>query len=217
MIPSLMRSAPQLLALIALSSCGPTVARDLMQIPQQRVTYGDLCGLQSHFDQRAQGRAAPYRVLNETSNETTREEPDENGRMQRVVLGEGTYVVVARSDRRRLRQLLRAEYRRLPTLHIGSEEGEVQVRVGWWQSGSIRRVRPDTDIELTAADGAHVTLPPHPCVGEFLFGDEAYAMRRNVMAAESARAHGELPRAYLHDDGGAPGDAADAESPSPDR
>jgi hypothetical protein len=210
-----MRTRPLAVALITLSACGPAVIRDLMEIPQQRVTYDDMCGLQGHFDQRAQGRAAPYRVLNETSNETTREEPDQNGQMRRVVLGEGTYVVAARTDRRRFRSLLRDEYRRLPHVVIGGDEGEVRVRVGWWQSGSIRRVRPDVDIELTAANGNTVTLPPHPCVGEFLFGDESYAMRRNIMAAESARARGEIPAAYLHADGGADGGADAVASPSP--
>lgn len=178
-----------------------------MGIAQQRVTYDDLCDLQAYFDQRAQSRAAPFRVVNETSNETSREEPDENGRMRRVVLGEGTYVIAARTDRRRLRQLLRAEYRRLPRVSIGGAEGSVQVRVGWWLSGTIRRIRPDTDIEVTGADGDSVTLPPHPCVGEFLFGDASYAMRRNVLSAERARSRGELPSAYLHDDAGS-GDAS---------
>lgn len=206
-----MRQLPPLVALISLVSCGPAVVRDLMEIPQQRVTYDDLCDLQAHFDQRAQGHAAPYRVLNETANETSREEPDERGRMRRVVLGEGTYIVAARTDRRRLRQLLRAEYRRLPRLAVGGEEGELRVRLGWWQSGSIRRVRPDMDIELITADGSTVTLPPHPCVGEFLFGDEPYTMRRNILAAERDRARGELPAAYLHPDAGPEG--ADASSP----
>jgi hypothetical protein len=208
-----MRTPLILSATIALCSCGPTAVRDLMEIPQQRVTYDDMCGLQAHFDQRAQVHAPPFRAMNETSNETSREEPDERGRMRRVVLGEGTYVVAARTDRQRLRQLLRAEYQRLPSMHLGGEEGEVRVRLGWWQSGTIRRVRPDAEIEVISTDGSVVTLPPHPCVGEFLFGDEPYAMRRNIMAAESARARGEIPAAYA--DAGAPtADTPDA-SPSP--
>lgn len=190
-------------ALAAITACGPGVQRNLMEIPQQRITYDDMCHLQDHFDQRAQAGARPFRVINELSNETSREEPDENGRMRRAVLGEGTYVVASRTDRRRLRQLLRDEYRRLPALRMTAEEGEVRVRIGWWQSGTIRRVRPDTDIEVTAVDGTTVTLPPHPCVGEFLFGDEPYAMRRNILEAERARARGEIPAAYRHDDAGA--------------
>lgn len=170
-----------------------------MEIPQQRITYDDMCGLQDHFDQRARAGARPYRVLNELANETEREEPDENGRMRRAVLGEGTYVVSARTDRQRLRQLLRAEYRRLPAMRLTAEEGEVQVRLGWWQSGTIRRVRPDRDVEVTDLSGATFTLPPHPCVGEFLFGDEPYTMRRNILEADRARARGEIPNAYRHD------------------
>lgn len=214
MIADLMRSGRLLATLALLAACGPTVARDLMHIPQQRITYNDLCGLQSHFDQRAEGHAAPYRVLNETSNETTTEEPDEHGRMQRVVLGEGTYAIVSRSERRRFRQLLRAEYRRLPSLRIGGEGEPLQVRTAWWQSGTIRRVRPDSTIEITSPDGSSFTLPPHPCVGEFLFGDEPYAMRRNILAAERARARGELPAAYLHGDASV-ADAATADAAAP--
>lgn len=201
-------------ALAALASCGPTVQRNLMEIPQQRITYDDMCRLQDYFDQRAQAGSPAFRVLNEHSNETSNEEPDEHGRMRRVVLGEGTYVIASRTDRRRLRHLLREEYRRLPPMRLNAEEGEVRVRIGWWQSGTIRRVRPDMDVEITGVDGATHTLPPHPCLGEFLFGDEPYAMRRNVMEAERARARGELPAAYLHADAGA--DAGADVTPSHD-
>lgn len=212
-----MRTRPLAALLVALSACGPAVLRDLMTMPQQRITYDDMCGLQAHFDQRARANAPAYRAVSEQSNETTREEPDENGRMRRVVLGEGTYVVAARTDRQRLRLLLRDEYKRLPRMRLAAEEGEVRVRLGWWQSGSIRRVRPDTEIEVTGVDGQTVTLPPHPCVGEFLFGDESYAMRRNVMEAERARSRGEIPAAYAPADGGAAeGATADAAIPSRD-
>lgn len=205
-------------ALVALVGCGPAVLRDLMSMPQQRITYDDMCNLQDHFDQRARSGAAAYRAVAEQSNETAREEPDENGQMRRVVLGEGTYAVTARTDRQRLRQLLREEYKRLPHLRLAAEEGEVRIRLGWWQSGSIRRVRPDTEIEVIATDGQSLTLPPHPCIGEFLFGDEPYAMRRNVIEAERARSHGEIPAAYVHDDAATPAvapDATSASTPSP--
>lgn len=193
-------------------SCGPRLRRDLASVPQRQITYDDLCGLQAHFDQRRAARAAPYRALSEQSNETSETQPDEFGRMRRVMQGEGTYLVRDRSDRRRLAQLLREEYTRLPAMRLTRPETEVTLTLSWWQSGSIRRARPDLDVVL-AVDGVRHTLPPSPCLGEFLFGDEAYAMRRNVVAAEQDRAYGRIPRAYIPADAGPdagevpPGDA----------
>ena len=79
------------------------------------------------------------------------------------------------------------------------------MHVAYWQTGSIRRIRPDVEVTLEV-DGTTVELPSHPCMGEYLFGTEAYAMRRNVMSAESARSRGEIPAGYA--DAGTP--AADA-------
>lgn len=186
-------------SLLSLSACGPAVNRDLTEMPQRRITYDDLCHLQTYFDQRATSHAHPFRVVQEQSTETSRREADEHGTMRPVVLGEGTYLIETRSDRERLAQLLREEYHRLPPLPVAAADVRVQLRIGWWQSGTIRRIRPDVDVDLVVR-GEHHELPAHPCVGEFLFGDDAYTMRRNVMAAESARSHGEIPAAYVHND-----------------
>lgn len=187
-------------------SCGPRMRRDLTAVPQRQITYDDLCRLQDHFDQRRAANAPPYRPVQEQSNETSETEPDEFGRMRRVMVGEGTYLVRDRTDRRRLAQLLREEFTRLPPLRMSGPEAEVTLSLAWWQSGTVRRTRPDQDAVLTV-DGTRITLPPHPCLGEFLFGDAPYTMRHNVLAAEQDRARGALPQAYLPD-AGAPGDAA---------
>lgn len=196
------------------AGCGAASRRDLGAIPQRQITYDDMCHLQDYFDQRAAAHAQPFRAENEQSTETSRVEPDERGQPRRVTLGEGTYRVTDHSDRTRFNRLLHDEYHRLPTqLHLTRPEAEVQVHVGWWQSGTIRRLRPDLDIDLTVNGETH-SLPFNPCVGEFLFGDAPYAMRRNVLDAERARAHGEIPRQYLPD-GGPPEDTApDAPVPS---
>jgi hypothetical protein len=189
--------------------CGPATRRDLASVPQQQVTYDDLCHLQDYFDQRATAHTPAFRVMNEQSTETSRVEADEHGRMRPVVLGEGTYRVRDRSDRLRLRQLLREEYRRLPDMRILPPDTVVDVHVSWWQSGTIRRLRPDADVEIVI-EGQSYELPFQPCVGEFLFGDEPYTMRRNILAAERARAHGEIPTAYLTSDASPATDATDA-------
>jgi hypothetical protein len=135
--------------------------------------------------------------------------------MQNVVVGEGTYQVRDRSDRLRLRQLLEDEYRRLPRLGMTRREAEVRVHASWWRSGTIRRLMPDSTV-VVQVDDHRYELPFNPCVGEFLFGDDAYAMRRRVLAADQQRARGEIPRAYLPADGdagaeaGLPSDAGEA-------
>ncbi len=207
MHPALRSLLAATLAAVTLS-CGPRLRRDLASVPQRQITYDDLCGLQAHFDQRRAARAAPYRALSEQSNETSETQPDEFGRMRRVMQGEGTYLVRDRSDRRRLAQLLREEYTRLPALRLTRPETEVTLTLSWWQSGSIRRARPDLDVVLSV-DGTQHTLPPSPCLGEFLFGDEAYAMRRNVVAAEQDRSQGRIPRAYIPADAGDGSDAGE--------
>lgn len=182
--------------------------RDLTTVRQQQVTYDDLCHLQDYFDQRAAAHAQPFRVTNEQSLETSRLEADEHGQMRPVTVGEGTYQIRDRGDRLRLRQLLREEYRRLPDMRLLPHDTVVNVHASWWQSGTIRRLRPDTEVEITVG-GESYEFPYQPCVGEFLWGDNAYTMRRNVVGAERARARGEIPTQYLHDDGGADG-ATDA-------
>jgi hypothetical protein len=187
--------------------CGPTIRHALPTTDQRHITYEDLCHLQGWYDQRNVANAPAFRVIDEQSTETADRAPDENGRLRRVALGEGTYLIASREDRVRFDRLLRDEYADLPPLSIAAPEGNVRVHVSFWQTGTIRRIRPDVAVTLQV-DGASHELPSHPCVGEFLFGAQAYAMRRNVMSAESDRARGQIPSAYSGD-AGAP-TAADA-------
>jgi hypothetical protein len=178
-------------ALLALS-CGPAIRRDLGGVMQSAITFDDMCHLQEYFDQRLESHARPLRVVNEQSTETTREERDEHGVMRPVVMGEGTYVLATRTDRVRFRRLLREEYRRLPEMTLTRPEQTVRVKVAWWQAGGIRRIRAGEDVELATGDESW-TLPPHPCVGEFLFGEPAYVMRRCFQEAQRARSAGQIP------------------------
>ena len=187
---------PWVAALCALAlGCGPTIRRTLPTSDQRHITYEDLCHLQGWYDQRTVSRAAPFRVMDEQSAETADRAPDEHGHLRHVAFGEGTYLVASRDDRARFDQLLRDEYADLPALNLVGPETRVRVHVAFWQTGSIQRIRPDVGVRLEV-DGATIELPSHPCVGEFLFGAEAYAMRHNVLGAERARARGEIPADY---------------------
>jgi hypothetical protein len=182
-----------LTATVALASCGPSSRRDLSAVPQRQITFDDMCHLQDYFDQRNATRAHPgFRAVEETSNETSESEPDENGRMRRAVIGEGTYLVTDRRARRRLRQLLDDEFQGVPSLEMMRPGTVVRVHVAWWASGQVRRLRPDRPIVVSTGDRS-VELPFNPCVGEFLFGAPVYALRRSFLDAESARARGEIP------------------------
>lgn len=197
------RPWPALLCAAALG-CGPTIRHALPTSDQRHITYEDLCHLQDWYDQRSAHATPPFRVIDEQATETTDRAPDEHGHLRSGALGEGTYLLASREDRVRFDRLLRDEYDRLPRLALAAPEADVRVHVAFWQTGSIRRIRPDVPVTVTVGGGEPVELPSHPCVGEFLFGAEAYAMRHNVMSAESARARGEIPAAYAGDAGAAP-------------
>jgi hypothetical protein len=192
-----LRPPVALLCALALG-CGPTIRHTLATNDQRHITYEDLCHLQGWYDQRAASNAPPFRVVDEQSTETTEREPDEHGHLRHVELGEGTYLVASREDRVRFHQLLREEYARLPSLAITAPEANVRVHVSFWKTGTIRRIRPDVEVTVEVG-GNRVELPSHPCVGEFLFGEQSYAMRHNVLEAERARARGEIPAAYVGD------------------
>lgn len=187
------------LTALALLSCGPSIKRDLGSVRQSAITYDDMCHLQSYFTQRATAHAPPFRAENETSTETTREERDERGQLRPVTVGEGTYVLEQRTDRVRFRRMLRDEYSRLPDMGITAPEARVAVRVNWWQAGGLRRVRNDGLVTITVGEQTW-QLPPHPCVGEFLFGEPGYVMRQCFLESEHARAAGQIPGACSLED-----------------
>lgn len=151
-----------------------------------------MCRMQEYFDQRNAANAPPLRVVDEDMTEARGVNQEGDRREHQTSLGEGTYVVSDIAARRRLRRLLRDEYDRLPEVARIHNEDPVRVHVHFWSSGPIRRLRPDRAVEIHIADNT-LTLPFNPCVGEFLFGAEAYGIRRRFLANEAARARGELP------------------------
>lgn len=206
-----------LFVLVSCVGCGPTVRRDLSTIPQRQITFDDRCRMQEYFDQRNASHARPgFHAVEEISNETTANEPDEHGRMRHAMIGEGTYLVSDRSARVRLQRVLADEYADLPAFDARADGVQVTVHVGWWASGEVRRLRPDRRIVVSNGRQT-VDLPFDPCVGEFLFGAPVYALRRSVLDAEAARARGEIPATSTDAPGSAVEPSSASETPSEGR
>jgi hypothetical protein len=180
------------------TGCGPSSKRDFSQVPQRQISFDDQCRLQSYFDQRNHSGARPFRVIDETQRTTELEVPDDNGELRRrsIDVGSGEYEVSDRPARRQLQQLIDEQYDRAPDVGITARGARVRVKVRWWLSNSIRRLIPDEPIEIVGPRGT-ATLPFNPCIGEFLFGAEVYAMRRRFIDDSNARAAGRTPPSEL--------------------
>ncbi len=162
----------------AAAACGPTSRRDA-DVPARAVTYDDACGLQAYFDERREAKLPPPAVVDESI------ASDEKG----VTAGIGTYVLNDPMVRRRFAKLLRDEYKGVEPQVVGaveSSEGEVKVRVKWWDAGATRRLRVGKDIVLYTKAGS-TELPPNPCVADLLFGAKIYEMRHRYVTGELER------------------------------
>lgn len=165
--------------ILAAPACGPTSRRDA-DVPARAVTYDDACGLQAYFDERREAKLAPPAVVDESI------ASDEKG----VTAGIGTYVLKDPMVRRRFAKLLRDEYKGIEPQVVGaveSSEGEVKVRVHWWDAGATRRLRVGKEIVVYTKAGS-TELPPNPCVADLLFGAKIYEMRHRYVTGELNRA-----------------------------
>lgn len=178
----------------AIASCGPASKRDLSQVPQRQISFDDQCRLQAYFDQRNNSPARAFRVIDETQSaiDMTVEEDDGRERRRSVEVGSGEYEITDRPARRRLQQLIDDEYNNVPDLGLMQRGAHVRVRVRYWVSSSVRRLVPANMITITGPL-ATVSIPFNPCVGEFLFGSQVYAMRRRFIDDANARAAGRVP------------------------
>lgn len=168
------RTALALVALAAIS-CGPSSRRD-MKTPAREMTFEDACGLQEYFDQR-RAASLPRPVAEDEVVAT-----NENGQ----IIGEGTYRLRDPLSKRRFARLLREEYTGIDSKILkaaGSMDDEVSVRVRWWDSGQVRRLRADDEVIVTTAAGS-VELPPNMCVSDLLFGDRIYELRAKYLRNE---------------------------------
>jgi hypothetical protein len=176
-----------------IGGCGPASKRDLSRVPQRQISFDDQCRLQPYFDQRNASAARPFRVIDETQStlELTLEDDDGQPRTRTIEVGSGEYELSDRPARRRLQQLVDEEYNNVPDLGLMQRGAHVRVRVRYWVSSTIRRLIPSDTITITGPR-ATATLPFNPCVGEFLFGAQVYAMRRRFIDDSNARATGRV-------------------------
>jgi hypothetical protein len=178
--------AAALLFAAASASCSPKSKRDI-QAPAREMTYEDQCGLQDYFNQRRAVSLAEPKAANEVVTTTTKGQ----------VVGEGAYRLRDPLSRRRFARLLREEYSGVDDKIIRAIErgdGDVVVRVRWWDAGQIRRLRPDDDVVVESAAGV-IELPPNMCVSDLLFGKDLYARRARYLENEVDLATGKPLRA----------------------
>jgi hypothetical protein len=170
-----LRASLTVCAVALLVACGPSSRRS-MKTPAHAVTYDDACGLQDYFDQR---RAAS---LPRPSAEDEVIATNEKGQ----TIGEGTYKLHDPLAKRRFARLLREEYSGIDAKILraaASTDDDVTIRVRWWDSGQVRRLRPEDDVIVTTSAGA-VELPPNMCVSDLLFGDRIYELRAKYLRNE---------------------------------
>lgn len=150
------------------------------------MTYEDGCNLQAYFDERRNASLAPPKADDETV------ATNEKGQ----TMGEGTYRLSDPLARRRFAKLLRDEYSGIEGKVIKSVESgdtEVRVHVKWWDTGKIRRLRPDADTIVVESSAGSVELPPNMCVTDLLFGDKVYEMRARYLRHEVDMATDKTP------------------------
>lgn len=149
------------------------------------MTFDDLCKLQEYFDERRTNMLAAPKPLDEVQSTS----------VKGLTIGEGTYRLDDALVRKRFARLLREEYNGVdPKIvqAVASSEGNVTVRVRWWDAGKVRRLRVEDDIVLTTTLGI-VELPANMCVSDLLFGDQIYEMRARYLRNEVDMATGKTP------------------------
>jgi len=150
------------------------------------MTYDDACGLQAYFDERRSNSLGPPTADDETV------ATNEKGQ----TFGEGTYRLRDPLSRRRFARLLRDEYSGIDAKLIRSVESgdaEVRVHLRWWDTGQVRRLRPDADTIVVESSAGSVELPPNMCVSDLLFGAKVYEMRARYLRHEVDMATGKVP------------------------
>lgn len=161
------------------------------------MTFDDACGLQEYFDERRHNMLAPPKADDEVV-ATNDKGP---------TMGQGSYRLSDALARRRFAKLLRDEYSGIdPKVlkAVSSSEGIVTVRVHWWDSGKVRRLRVEDSVVVTT-DAGSVELPPNMCVSDLLFGDRIYELRARYLKNEVDLATG----------GAAPATPPPSATPSP--
>ncbi|MES1206471.1 MAG: hypothetical protein ABUS79_11080 [Pseudomonadota bacterium] len=188
--------------------CAPVVKRDLSTIPVGQVGFDDLCDLQTYYDKLATKEGTNPTVV--LSAEIERERPGvpRSGRSRFAF--ETDFQVQA------ARRVLKENWKRLPDEISTASRIDLEVR--WSERSGVRRVVTNEDAALII-DKTESSLPYHPCLSEFLFGEPLYKQRREVLGlaplpAAAAWLAGRSPDGGAADrsagDAGTTGTAADA-------
>ena len=154
--------------LLLLAACSPSLRQAESFTPKRvnEVVFDDTCRLQGYFD----GNPSLPRPQSETS---------VSGSRDGATVGRVTFHIAQGGGRSALRRLLARHYRRLPPL-----QGEMRVTVRFYASGGSRQMPIGAGSQLEVG-GKEVSLPYHPCLGFFFFGQEHYAMRRRLLSQSS--------------------------------
>lgn len=147
-----------------LGGCGPALKQgdEFTRERVREIMFDDVCQLQTYFDE---GAPAYH------------QETDVNvsapGHRR---AGIATYRLDGSRQIRAFNELVQHLYKRVPKL---PEDKTVRVTVHYQVSGD-RRTMPITAKSTIAVDKEETTLPYHPCLGAYFFGQYHYEIRRKV-------------------------------------
>jgi len=157
-------------ALLTLPACGPGLQRsdDFTPKKVREIKFSDQCQLQRYFN----GQPPPLRPVAESS-------IGKNPRDGQA--GKLTFQLGNARQSRMFVTLLRRHYKQLPAW-IERVKGQ-RVTVGFFRRGHNHHMPIGAEIVLEHQhDDDKTTLPYHPCLGAFFFGQDYYGMRRRLLA-----------------------------------
>jgi hypothetical protein len=157
-----------LIAVLAAAGCGPTLKRSVDFTPDKvrETLFADSCGLQRYFD------AAPP-ALKLVVDQNTSVDPT-------VAWGRATYHLTHTPQALALRRLLRRLYRRVVLTALGRG---VQLDVRYQIRQGRRQMPIGAETVIRGLSPEPQSLPYHPCLGAFVFGQHHYALRRRLVGA----------------------------------
>lgn len=156
--------------LLALPACGPSLQQsdDFTPKKVREIKFSDQCQLQRYFD----GQPPPLRPVGENSFGKN----PRNGQA-----GKLTFQLRDPKQMQMFVTLIRRHYKRLPAWL--AQVKDQRVTVGFYRKGDSHHMPIGAEIVLEHQnDDDETTLPYHPCLGAFFFGQGYYGMRRGLLA-----------------------------------
>lgn len=158
------------LSAVGALACGILVQRDLSTIPPGTIGFDDMCGLQDYFDSLEAQVSKPPAVVSSLDLEGGDGVKTVRGGKAKIAF-EGDFLL------KNVKRVLKENWRRLPEELDAAQKVEIEVR--WVEKASIKRVTTDQESELFIGNDSW-TLPYHPCLSEFLYGEPLYKQRREM-------------------------------------